>query len=46
MNPFLIALLCLNLGAAGWFALRQEWGWVVIYVGAGLIQAGSLVVSR
>ena len=46
MNPFLFALLCLNVAAAGWFAVRHEWSWVVIYIGAGLIQAWCLWESR
>ena len=46
MNAFILALLTCNLGAAGWFAAQRNWPWVVIYVGAALIQGGSLWASR
>jgi len=42
MNPFVLALLVLNLGASVTFLAGGNLPWALIYFGAGLIQVGCL----
>lgn len=46
MNPFVIGLLLMNLGASGWFICKGDPAWGLVYFGAGLIQVGCLWVNR
>ncbi len=46
---FVVALLCLNLGAAGAFLCCRppaQRPWALIYLGAALIQTGTLWLMR
>lgn len=42
MSVFIVSLLLLNMGAACTFGWQRNWPWMVIYTGAGMIQAGCL----
>ena len=46
MNPFVLGLLVLNIGAAIWFCFHGQKPWVLIHAGAVLIQAGTLWATR
>jgi len=46
MNPFVVCLLTLNLGASAVFGWQGNYPWALIYFGAGLIQVGCLWVNR
>ena len=46
MNPRVVGLLVLNLGAALWYVSQHRWPWVLIYVGAAVIQLGCLWATR
>lgn len=39
-------MLLLNLGASIWFGVRGDTPWSIIYFGGGLIQFGSLWLTR
>lgn len=46
INPFIVGLLLMNLGASFWFFGKGEYPWALIYFGASLIQTGCLWVSK
>ena len=43
---FILTLLLLNLGAALAFAWQREWPFAIIYLGAAVIQTGTLLWMR
>lgn len=42
MNPFVVGLLVMNLGASVVFLFRGSYPWALVYFGAFLIQCGCL----